>query len=278
MGGNTIPAMVKELGAIHKHLEELGGVRKDDKDLFAFRQRFARFMEALRNDKYPVTLRDFLAIRQTERQIKITEAPTWWIREARKYLSDREIASLLGCSNSAINQRISVAEARGEDLTKPPLARGVKKEDDEGAWANGLQDAEPFEVYKKALKVLFRIIDDAENDRNHVGKNEAVRTLELVLRYSEPKVLERLQNLYTLLDDTANWMLSILIPTANKRAREVIREVEGRIKAGDKVEFLNFDLRTILRDLLPSFPDLRDRLMKEGWLQPEQQEAEQASA
>jgi hypothetical protein len=269
MGRVYTAPLFKKLDDLLKHLAELRKVRTEDRELLAFGRKFHKFVNDLQDANIPLTLNDHLRLRNEEVGIKSPDVPTWWIKETirMKLLTAAQIGDLLGCTTQAIHQRIKAANERGEDLTRPPLQPRVVVPTDNSKWANDIDGVEPYTVYKQALTVLYNIIEKGEG--SGLKPTEALRAVETALRFSETKVLERIQEKFTLLDDLGRWILTTLIPQANTRIRQIIREIEAKIKAGEDTRFITYDLRTALRDILPSFPELRDRLRKEGWVREE---------
>lgn len=167
----------------------------------------------------------------------------------RKIFSAAELGSLFGCTPENIIQRV----ARGEqEISKEGYRSSVRIS------GNDLDDVNVTDTYVDALKALTDILNSSKN------KNEQIRAVESILKYIEPKVVEELKRKFKTLNALINFFIAYLIPEANRRIREIIRELQ----TNPQVESANtvIDLRVIFRDLLPKSPDLQEVLAREGWL------------
>ncbi len=199
-----------------------------------------------------VNLGDLLEIRHNQRNVHPKDVPTPWLAKALDFFTHSELGKLLGTSRENIAGRIRYQEKTNpskNDLFKP---------------SKPLSDMDPMEAYAESLNILYRV---ANSDDPGVKDESRLRAIDSVLKYTEGQVLARLKEKFETLDALGTFIVSTLIPQANKRLRELVREIEAKVKAGEDTKYLTVDLRLILRDLIPTIPQLKERLLKENWIE-----------
>ncbi|OPY03583.1 MAG: hypothetical protein A4E60_00248 [Syntrophorhabdus sp. PtaB.Bin047] len=167
----------------------------------------------------------------------------------RKLFSPSELGALLGCTPENITQRVGRGE---QELVKEGHLANVRIS------GTNLNDINVTDTYVDALRTLTTILNTS------TSKTDQIRAIESVLKYIEPKVIEELKGKFKTLNALINFFIAYLIPEANKRIREIIRELQEKPK--EEIAEAVIDLRVVFRDLLPKSPDLNEFLEREGWL------------
>lgn len=181
--------------------------------------------------------------------LKTTDVDNRSLVFMRKVFSPAELGALFGCTPENITQRVGRGE---QELVKEGHRANVRIS------GNNLDDVNVTDTYVDALKTLTTILNTSNS------KTDQIRAIESILKYVEPKVVEELKNKFKTLNSLINFFIAYLIPEANKRIREIIRELQEKPK--EDLADAVVDLRVIFRDLLPKSPELHEFLKNEGWL------------
>jgi len=253
-------ALYGELIFLQKDLEKVLNSTRCPKDLQEWAKRFNRFSRKIREEKIPVSLSGHLKIKGDKLPIDSTTVPTWWMAYTveNNYFTKAELAARFRVSPQAVLNRLKKPAGKGEFYST--LEASKRKEKEEAKKPIDLTAMSPIDVYGASMRVLGDIIEGDE-----ANSEEKRKVAETVLRHVEPRVLLALKDKFETLDSLGTWILTGLIPKANTLIRQLIRDVEARIKAGENTKFISFDLRTIFRDLLPSFPELKAKIKEQNW-------------
>jgi hypothetical protein len=230
-----------------------------------WKSQFSKLTEKVKKAQYPVSLMEHLKIKADREPINSTSVPTWWIAYTVEhgYFTRTELAARLGVSPQAITNRMQHPAKDGQFYGTLEASKLKAKQEEEEKKKNpriNLRGKDSFTAYDAALGVLEDIIDGDKSDNE-----EKRKVAETILRHVEPKVLQSLREKFETLDRLGTWMITGLIPQANQRVRQLIRDVEARIRNGENTKHMSFDLRTIFRDLLPAFPELQAQIKQQNW-------------
>jgi len=171
-----------------------------------------------------------------------------------------DLAILFGCSKKAIQQK----EVKGEEIAKREGIRLNLKTSGET-----LQEVNAVDTYTKVIKTLADIAnakDEEGKDIKGLRTQDMIRACEALARLTEPKIVEELQTKYESLNGLINFILSYLIPEADKRVRQLIKEIQYKVANNEDVSQLQISLRMLFKELLPKVEKLYDSLKKDGWL------------
>lgn len=171
--------------------------------------------------------------------------------------STRDLAVLFNCSDRAIAGKAQRWEQELEDR-RNKAAAGIKIDD------LNPEDSRAIDDYSSISEKLKTIIDSKSTK-----DGDRIRACEVLARFAETKSFVELKTKYEMANGLIDFLITRLIPEADKRARQTIRTIQNRIKNGEDVEALQFSLRSIFIELLPSAEKISDFLKIEGMLKVE---------
>lgn len=196
-------------------------------------------------------LAELLEERCKERNVRSNAVPTEWLEYARTFFTDTEISALIGTTRENISTRIAYAKKRKGNINSNTPPQKL------------LKDTDPLQVYMDSLQILY---DIANSQDVNVKDADKLKAIDSVLKYGEAQVMAKLKEKFDTLNGLGEFIISVLIPQANKRIRELLREMEAKIIAGEDTKHLTIDLRAIFRELLPALPNLKGLITKQNWM------------
>ncbi len=238
---------------IAKEAQKLSREYKDDERIRELAKKIRAVAADVSDSDSPLAMSDHLRIRHDSRRLTGKDFSTEWLAEAMRYFTGTELGFLTGTSKSNIEGRIK--------YHKDTKGSGSAKFD---PGSKDIEHLDPYTVYLNALKFVYNM---ARDDSGNAKDADKLKAISYVLQYGEAAVLDKLKEKYELLDTLGTFYINTLIPRANKRIRELLRDMEARIRAGEDTKHLAIDLRVVFRELLPTIPELKGKLVNEKWLQ-----------
>lgn len=194
--------------------------------------------------KPDLTLADALKTRQTEKGLKGSMLPpeVYTRLYDANFFTVTEMASMTGTSVGNISNKVKTGR---KELSTVEYSGDI---------GSSFDEMDPTKAYFEALKS----IQDYINTKN-IDADKKFKALDVLLRYIEPKVMEELKEKFETVNNLMTFLLDHLVPEANRRIREAIRQIKARNYEGEEPIV---DLRLIFRDILPDPSELSDAIGK----------------
>lgn len=212
--------------------------------------KYNSFHSRVMEEEPTFSFEDHLAKRQRDKELRPDLVPNtvYAYLVNKDILTVGQLAKLLGTSSQTISARVK----RGEE--EIGIVRiNVPK--------TNLDDMKPTETFIGTLNALQEIVNT--KDKN-IKLNDKIAAIKVILDYLSVEVINELKKKHQMADALINLILNVLIPTANKRIRGIVRDIQDRAIKGEDIDDLNIDLRVIFKELLP--PDLGMALQGKGYL------------
>jgi hypothetical protein len=214
-------------------------------EVTSFLKRFDSFHTDIGEQDATLTLTDFLAKRQKERKITTDKVPSTWLVKAFDFFTGPELAALSGTTKGAIESRLRTGREAYDGVEEDINLEG--------------------DLLKVGGDIRTALMNIINSDKGRTL--DKLKAIEIANKLLDEETWKQLNDKWKLLDALGQFYITTLIPQANKRMRDLVRDVADMAKEGKDIQNVDLDLRRVLKDCLSSASELKERLQQEGWLE-----------
>ena len=234
-----------------KKFKEIITDYKEDKRLVDLLKELEKTARAFKGMEDPRGIQTLFKTRQQDRGFNVRNVSNEQIIVLKKFFDNLEISALINTNDHNIRERLAYAR-RNDDRVK------VK-----GKWQDKTKfSSDPGKAYMESLEILHTMATNEGIDKDE----HRLRAASYVLQYAGPQVMTLFEEKREFIKALIKFYISTLIPVANKRIREAVRQITGRADT-DPVNLI-----IIFRELLPSVLELKSRAEKVVLLEQEAEE------